>query len=98
MVLPIVVFVGVLIINIPVYVFFAWIMFDDLRENKGSMLGGFLKTMSLVLSFRLFTRLLSEEDDDNSMFNMIVVLVASALVVFFECWGIVTLWPSLLEG
>ena len=98
MTLAIIVFISVLILNIPIYAFFAWIMFDNLRNAKESIFVGLIKTMSMLISFRLFAYLLSDEDDDNSMFNIIVVLAASAMLIFFECWGIVTLWPSLLKG
>lgn len=92
---PVVVFIILFVINIPMYAFFAWIMFDDLRKAGGSIGAGLFKALSLLISLRLFAYVLADQDEDNAMFNFLVVFVASGLLLYGEFRALWTWWPSL---
>ena len=93
---PLVVIAILIVVSAPVFVFFAWILFDDLRDSKESMLLGLLKAAAVIVSFRLFARILATDDDDYSMFNMIVLL-GCALLLFGEYSALKAWWPSLIS-
>lgn len=86
--------IACVIINIPLFGFITWLMFDDIRESADSVFLGMLKSLSALLSMWIFFAFLLD-DGDNSMLKSLVVLGACILIIVGEVALFQRLFPSI---
>lgn len=82
-----------IVLNIPIFVFLLWLVFDNVRNAKGDFLWGVFKTILCVFSLGSLAELFVE-DDDSSFVNSVIVLFVYAVVIGGEYWLITQYLPD----
>jgi hypothetical protein len=88
--------VALVIVNIPVFLFLAWLAFDS-KEDAAQTFGETIVTILQILFIPKIVRVLLEMDDEGALGLVPIVgfFIACGAIVFGEYWLVTRFFPSL---
>lgn len=86
-------FIAILIVlNIPVYLFLAWVIFDDVEIAADSLFENLVALLKRILIPSFIAALFEIDSEADGAWHSIAFLIACVAVTWFEYWLLQEFW------